>query len=58
MTTVERYRRFMNFETVDHPPMIDGGGYLISCDHTVPHNVPFENFAYLVELMKVHFGVK
>ena len=38
-------------------PVIDGGGYLISCDHTVPHNVPLENFAYLVELMKVHFGM-
>ncbi len=38
-------------------PVIDGGGYLISCDHTVPHNVPFENYAYLVELMKVHFGM-
>lgn len=39
-------------------PVIDGGGYLISCDHAVPHNVPFENFAYLVELMKTHYGKK
>ncbi len=38
-------------------PVIDGGGYLLSCDHTVPHNVPLENYAYLVELMKVHFGM-
>ena len=38
-------------------PVIDGGGYLLKCDHIVPHNVPFENFAYLVELMKVHYGM-
>jgi len=39
-------------------PVIDGGGFLLSCDHTVPHNVPLANFAYLVELMKAHFGVR
>ncbi len=39
-------------------PVIDGGGYMVACDHMVPHNVPFENYAYLIELMKVHFGVK
>jgi hypothetical protein len=39
-------------------PAIDGGGYLISCDHIVPHNVPLANYAYLVELMKVHYGVR
>ncbi len=39
-------------------PVIDGGGYLLSCDHIVPHNVPFENYCYLVELLKVHFGIK
>ena len=39
-------------------PVIDGGGYLISCDHVVPHDVPLENFKYLVELMKTHFGFR
>ncbi len=38
-------------------PVIDGGGFLLSCDHTVPPDVPFENFAYLIELMKTHFGM-
>ncbi len=38
-------------------PVIDEGGYLLSCDHLVPHNVPLENFAYLVELMKSHYGI-
>ena len=39
-------------------PVIDGGGYQLSCDHIVPHNVPFENYCYLVELLKVHFGIQ
>lgn len=39
-------------------PVIDGGGYLISCDHIVPHNVPLKNFAYLIELMKEHYGMR
>lgn len=39
-------------------PVIDGGGFLLSCDHTVPPDVPLANFAYLVELMKVHYGLR
>lgn len=38
-------------------PVIDGGGYMLSCDHQVPHNVPLENYAYLVELLKSHYGM-
>ncbi|MCF7855766.1 MAG: hypothetical protein K9N51_13275 [Candidatus Pacebacteria bacterium] len=39
-------------------PVIDEGGYLIGCDHSVPPDVPLENYAYLVNLMKTHYGVQ
>ncbi len=38
-------------------PVIDEGGFMVACDHMVPHNVPFENYAYMVELMKSHYGI-
>lgn len=38
-------------------PVIEGGGYILSCDHGVPHDVPFENYAYLVELLKGLYGL-
>jgi uroporphyrinogen decarboxylase-like protein len=39
-------------------PVIDGGGYILSCDHGVPHDVSFENYSYLVDLLKTHYGIK
>jgi uroporphyrinogen decarboxylase len=39
-------------------PVIDGGGYILSCDHGVPHDVSFENYSYLTELLKTHYGIK
>ncbi len=39
-------------------PVIDGGGYILGCDHGVPHDVSFENYSYLVELLKTHYGLK
>ena len=38
-------------------PVIDGGGYILTCDHGVPHDVSFENYTYLVSLLKTHYGV-
>jgi hypothetical protein len=38
-------------------PVIEEGGYLPGCDHGVPHNVPFENYRYLVELLKGLYGM-
>jgi len=39
-------------------PVIEEGGYIPSCDHGVPHDVPFENYAYLVQLLKRLYGVQ
>ncbi len=38
-------------------PVIEEGGFLLSCDHLVPPDVPLENYAYLVELMKSLYGL-
>ena len=38
-------------------PVIDGGGFILSCDHGVPHDVSLENYSYLVDLLKNHYGV-
>ena len=37
--------------------VIEEGGYIPSCDHGVPHDVSFENYSYLVELLKGLYGV-
>jgi uroporphyrinogen decarboxylase len=34
------------------PPMLDDGGYIPQIDHSVPPNVPFENFCYYWEELK------
>lgn len=39
-------------------PVIDGGGYILTCDHGVPHDISFENYSYLVDLLKTHYGIK
>ena len=38
-------------------PVIAEGGYLPGCDHGVPHDVPFANYKYLVELLKGLYGM-
>ncbi|MBN1557157.1 MAG: hypothetical protein JW951_03320 [Lentisphaerae bacterium] len=38
-------------------PVIEGGGYIPMCDHGVPPDVPFEHYAYLVELLKSLYGM-
>jgi len=38
-------------------PVIAEGGYLPACDHGVPHDVPFANYTYLVELLKGLYGM-
>lgn len=38
-------------------PVIEEGGYILGCDHGVPHDVPFENYSYLVELLKGLYGM-
>ena len=39
-------------------PVIEEGGYIPGCDHGVPHDVSFENYSYLVELLKGLYGVR
>ena len=39
-------------------PVIEGGGYLCSCDHGVPHDVSFANYSYLVECLRTICGVR
>jgi uroporphyrinogen decarboxylase len=39
-------------------PVIEGGGYIPGCDHGVPHDVPFDNYRYLVELLKQLYGLR
>ncbi|MHB9134693.1 MAG: uroporphyrinogen decarboxylase family protein [Armatimonadota bacterium] len=38
-------------------PVIEGGGYLLACDHGVPYDVPLENYAWLVQLLKSLYGI-
>jgi uroporphyrinogen decarboxylase len=38
-------------------PVIEGGGYICSCDHGVPSDVPWENYRYFVECLKVVHGL-
>jgi len=33
------------------PPMFERGGYIPMCDHSVPHDVPLENFLYYRQLL-------
>jgi len=39
-------------------PVIEAGGYILGCDHGVPHDVPFENYCCLVELLKGLYGIR
>jgi uroporphyrinogen decarboxylase len=32
----------------------EGGGYLYHCDHSIPPTVSFENYCYVVELLRKH----
>jgi len=34
------------------PAMLESGGYIPGVDHAVPHDVPFENYCYFVELLR------
>jgi uroporphyrinogen decarboxylase len=34
------------------PPMIDAGGYIPQIDHSVPPDVPFDNFCYYWDLVR------
>ncbi|HON01116.1 MAG TPA: hypothetical protein PLM33_12780, partial [Acidobacteriota bacterium] len=38
------------------PPMLDQGGYIPTLDHTVPPDVPYDNFLYYLELKKQMIG--
>jgi hypothetical protein len=29
-----------------------GGGYIYHSDHSVPHDVPFENYIFAIEMVK------
>lgn len=39
-------------------PVIEGGGYVPTCDHGVPHDVSLENFRFFVEGLKLIYGMK
>ncbi len=34
------------------PPLVKTGGYFPGCDHTIPPDVPFENYKYFVNLLR------
>ena len=38
------------------PPMKQGGGYIYHSDHSVPDDVPLENYAYTIELVREYGG--
>ena len=38
-------------------PVIEGGGYIPSCDHGVPPDVSFENMCCFVETLKTLYGI-
>ena len=37
------------------PPIIDEGGFIPMIDHSVPPDVPFENYCYFIELLKSYW---
>lgn len=39
-------------------PVIESGGYIPTCDHAVPPDVSFENYSYMVEILKNMYGIK
>ena len=39
-------------------PVVERGGYIPSCDHGVPPDVPFGNFCYFVECLKAVYGME
>lgn len=39
-------------------PAVEAGGYIPGVDHTVPTDVPFDNFCYYIEQLKKMLGVK
>ena len=32
------------------PPLLESGGYIPTIDHTVPPDIPYENYMYYMEL--------
>jgi uroporphyrinogen decarboxylase len=38
-------------------PLAEGGGYIPHIDHAIPHDVPYENFAYYWERKKALLGI-
>lgn len=38
-------------------PVIEGGGYIPTCDHAVPPDVSLENYAFFVQTLKSMYGI-
>ena len=36
----------------------ENGGYIYHSDHSVPHDVSFENYAYLIELLRETWSIR
>ena len=39
-------------------PLTEKGGYIPHIDHAIPHDVPYENFAYYWERKKALLGIQ
>ena len=39
-------------------PVIEGGGYIPGIDHSIPHDVPWENYCCFIEGLKAIYGMK
>jgi len=39
------------------PPLIESGGFIPHIDHSVPPDVPFQNYRYYINLLKRYIGL-
>ena len=53
-----RDRRAIDDELAARIPLAEQGGYIPHIDHGIPHDVPYENFAYYWERKKELLGIR
>lgn len=51
-------RKSIDAELEAKIPLTEKGGYIPHIDHAIPHDVPYENFAYYWERKKALLGIQ
>jgi len=55
--TLAKDRKAIDEELARRLPVAERGGYIPHLDHAIPHDVPYENFAYYWERKKAMLGI-